>query len=109
MSQKNVQKFRKATTREGRESQLISLAEDLAEKQLRDGTAKPSTINYYLKLGGLREQKEQQLLEKKIDELSAKVESYESTKRMEDKLDAAMLAFGLYSGKNQDDDDEDLY
>ena len=40
-----------ALTVEARENQLISAAIDLAEKQILDGTASPSVLVHYLKLG----------------------------------------------------------
>ena len=42
--EKPVQAARPASTPEAREQQLVSLAVNLAEKQLRDGTAAPSEI-----------------------------------------------------------------
>ena len=42
--------MRPALTPEARENQLIYLATDLAEKQLREGTASSQVITHYLKL-----------------------------------------------------------
>ena len=42
---------RTAFSPEARENQMIALAIDLAEKQLREGTAASSVITHYLKLG----------------------------------------------------------
>lgn len=42
---------RKAATPEGRMQQLTARAFDLAEKQLKDGTIAPSTLNVLLKAG----------------------------------------------------------
>lgn len=66
-----------------REGQLISLAVDMAEKQLRDGTASPSTLNHFLKLGSTREQKEQVILENKAKLVSAQAEEIEHKKQSE--------------------------
>ena len=44
-----------ALTPEDRESQLIAAAVNLAEKQLRDGTASPSVITHYLRLASGKE------------------------------------------------------
>ena len=44
-----VKRGRPALTPEARENQLISLAIDLAEQQLRDGTASSQVITHYLK------------------------------------------------------------
>ena len=42
----NAKKNRVATSPEARENQLISLAVDLAEQQLRDGTASSQVISF---------------------------------------------------------------
>ena len=44
-----------AKTPEARENQLVSLAVDLAERQLLDGTASAQVITHYLKLATERE------------------------------------------------------
>ena len=49
------QTSRPAFTPEARENQLIALAVDRAEKQLRDGTASSQVITHYLKLGASKE------------------------------------------------------
>ena len=53
-------KMRPALTPEAREGQLVSLAVDLAEQQLRDGTASSQVITHYLKLGSMREKLERE-------------------------------------------------
>ena len=93
-----------ATTPEAKENRLISLAVDLAEKQLRDGTASSQVISHYLKLGTSREQLEQRKLEKETRLLEAKVESLESTKRVEELYNKALGAMRSYSGDTFDDD-----
>ena len=40
-----------AMSEEGRENQLIAMAINLAEKQLREGTASSQVITHFLKLG----------------------------------------------------------
>ena len=47
-------KMRPALTPEARENQMIALAVDLAEQQLRDGTASSQVITHYLKLGSTK-------------------------------------------------------
>ena len=56
-------KMRPATSPEARENQLISLAVDLAEKQLIEGTASSQVITHYLKLGSTKEKIEREILE----------------------------------------------
>ena len=46
-----VRKSRKAMDPDAREQQMIALAVDLAEKQLREGTASSQVITHFLKLG----------------------------------------------------------
>ena len=62
---KNSKKIRPASSPEAREKQLISLAVNLAEKQLMEGTASSQVITHYLKLGSTREQLETEIREKK--------------------------------------------
>ncbi|MBR1390783.1 MAG: hypothetical protein IJ567_04950 [Lachnospiraceae bacterium] len=51
-------KMRPALSPEARENQLVSLAVDLAEKQLLEGTASSQVITHYLKLGTTKERLE---------------------------------------------------
>ena len=46
-----------ARTPEARENQMIMYAIDLAEQQLRDGTASSQVITHYLKLGSTNDLK----------------------------------------------------
>ena len=52
-----------ALTREGRENQLIDLAIDQAEKELREGTASSQVLVHYLKLASTREKREKEKME----------------------------------------------
>ena len=63
----NAKKNRVATSPEARENQLISLAVDLAEQQLRDGTASSQVISHFLKLASTKERLEREILEKHKD------------------------------------------
>ena len=60
-------------TPEARENQLIYLATNLAEQQLKDGTASSQVITHYLKLGSTKERIEKEILEKQKELISAKV------------------------------------
>lgn len=90
---------RAATTPEGRESQLVSLAFDLAEKQIQDGTASATVITHFLKLGSTRERLEQQRIQKENLLLSAKVDALQSAKRVEELFEEAIAAMRMYSGQ----------
>lgn len=97
-SNQEVTEFRPATTPEAREDQLIALAVNLAEQQLRDGTASPSVIAHFLKLGSTKERVERQILEQQKDYLAAKTEAIQSSKHSEELFQEAIAAFKNYSG-----------
>jgi len=98
---------RPATTPEGRENQLISLAADLAEKQLVSGTASSQVITHFLKLASTREKLEQERLQRENLLLSAKVDQISSTKTMEKLYEKAIEAMRSYSGQPQEERYED--
>ena len=102
--------IRPALTPEARENQLISLAVDLAEKQLLDGTASSQVITHYLKLGSTKEKVEREILEKQKDLISAKTEALKSTKRIEELYTNAIKAMRSYGGhSNGDEENDDEY
>lgn len=86
---------------EARENQMIALAVDLAEQQLRDGTASSQVITHYLKLGSTKEKIEKEILEKQKELIAAKTEALQSTKRIEELYTEAMEAMKDYGGKNE--------
>ena len=98
-----------ATTPEGRENQMISLAVDLAEKQLREGTAAAQVISHYLKLGTSREQLEQEKLRRENALLEAKSEAIASAKRTEELFGQALNAMRRYSGQDPIEESDDDY
>lgn len=97
-------KMRPALTPEARENQLISLAVDLAEKQLIEGTASSQVITHYLKLGSTKERIEKEILEKQKELIDAKTENLKSTKRVEELYADALNAMRDYSGQGEKDD-----
>ena len=99
-------KIRPALTPEARENQLIYLATELAEQQLRDGTASSQVITHYLKLGSSKERIEKEILEKQKELISAKTESLQSAKRIEELYSNAIAAMKKYSGHGGVEDDE---
>lgn len=102
-------KIRPATTPEARENQLISLAVDLAEKQLLEGTASSQVITHYLKLGSTKERIEREILEKQKALIEAKTENLQSAKRIEELYTNAINAMKNYSGQNNSSEDDDDY
>lgn len=98
---------RPATTPQGRENQLISLATDLAERQLQDGSASAQVISHFLKLGSTREQLEQERLARENELLRARVESLASQKRIEELYESALNAMRTYAGHEPSEDHYD--
>lgn len=96
-----------AVTEESRENQLVSLAVDLAEKQLEAGTASSQVITHYLKLGSTRERLEQERLKRENELLNSKVELMASAKRVEELYETALNAMRLYAGQHANQDDVD--
>jgi predicted unusual protein kinase regulating ubiquinone biosynthesis (AarF/ABC1/UbiB family) len=101
--------MRPAFTPDARENQMISLAIDLAEKQLADGTASSQVITHFLKLGSSRERLEQELLVKQKELQEAKTKSLKSSENSEILYKGALRAMRIYSGSGgeQDDAEED--
>ena len=98
-----VKKIRPALTPEARENQMISLAVDLAEKQLQEGTASSQVITHYLKLGSMRERLEREKLAEENKLLRARTKSIEEAADMKDLYEKAIKAMQRYSGNGDDD------
>lgn len=94
---------RPASTPEQRENQLIALSVDLAEQQLKDGTASAQVITHYLKLGSSREKLEQERLKQEVVVLNARAEQLESQKRVEELYANALDAMRRYAGQQVED------
>lgn len=94
--------MRPALTVEARESQLVNLAIDLAEKQLREGTASSQVITHYLKLGSTKERLEKEILEKQKQLIEAKAQSINDEKDRKVLYKEAIEAMKRYSGHGDD-------
>lgn len=101
--------IRRPTTPEARENQLIDLAIDLAEKQLRNGTASSQVITHYLKLGSTKERLEKELMETQKNFVNAKTESLlttrHDTERLEELFQQAINAQREYNGEEVDENE----
>lgn len=101
-----LRETRPAITPEARENQMISLAVDLAEQQLKSGTASSQVITHYLKLGSTKEKIEKEILERQKDLITAKTENLQSARRVEELFSSAMDAFKSYRGMSEEDSDD---
>lgn len=84
---------------EEQENRMIMLATNLAEQQLRDGTASSQVITHYLKLGSTKEKLEKEKLIEENKLLKAKTEALESAKSLEESYIKAVEAMKRYSGQ----------
>lgn len=102
--------IRPALTPEAEENQMISLAIDLAKKQLLDGTASSQVITHFLQLGSSKRKLEAEIMEQQRELLSAKTEALKSTKTIESLYNKAISAMREYSGQTDEgDNDEEQY
>lgn len=96
-------KLRPALTPEARENQLISLATDLVEKRLIEGTASSQETTHFLKLATQEAKLKLKILEKQEELISAKTESIKSAQRTEELYRDAIIAMRKYSGGGADE------
>ena len=81
---------------DARENQMISLAQDLAEQRLRDGTASSQLVVHYLKLGTAKARLEKQLLSAQVELAKAKTEAYHAAKENAETYKKAVEAMRRY-------------
>lgn len=105
-SNSQERKIRPALHPESREQQMISLAVDLAEKQMLEGTASSQVITHFLKLGTEKAKLEREKLANETELLKAKKESIESDKRKEELFERAIKAMQRYSGHGDEDNEQ---
>ena len=105
MKKKDNKKFKPALTPEARENQLIYLATELAEKQLREGTASSQVITHYLKLGSTKEKIEKEILSRQKELITAKTEALKSAMDTEKLYKEAIEAMKSYQGDTTEIED----
>lgn len=100
----NNRRIRPALSPEARENQLISLAIDLVEQRLIDGTASSQETTHFLKLASTKARIEKEILEKQKELISAKTENLKSAQRIEELYAEAITAMRNYSGNGDPDE-----
>lgn len=101
---KEKKKIRPALTPEARENQMISLAYDLVEQRLLDGTATSQETTFFLKMGSERERLERETMRKNQELIEAKKENLASAKSQEELYLKALAAMRTYSGNDSEGD-----
>lgn len=93
-------------TLESVESQMVSLATDVARKQMEDGTASAQVITHYLKLGTTLARLETEKLVRENELLKAKTEAIKSQANVDILYKEALQAMRAYSGNTNLHDQE---
>lgn len=96
-------KGRPAMTPASRQNQMISLAMDLVEERLRNGTATSQETTHFLKLATEESKLKNKLLEAQAEVAEAKKRELESRERSEELMREAIAAFRSYSGAGDSD------
>lgn len=105
-ARKEKPRRRPAATPEARENQMVSLAVDLAERQMLEGTASAQVITHFLKLGTEREKLERERLRQEIILGQAKADQIASAERVEKLYSQALKAMRQYQGQEFDDEED---
>lgn len=93
-----------ALTPAGREARMVAYAMDLAEEQLRNGTASSQVITHFLKLGLEERRLELERLENENQLLRAKADQIRSSKESKELYAEAIKAMLRYSANDRDED-----
>ena len=99
-----LRKPRPALTPEAREQQLVSLAVDLVEQRLIDGTASSQETTHFLKLATQKYREELALVKAQKEKAEAQIEAMKSAKRVESLYEDAIKAFRNYNGQGEEDE-----
>lgn len=91
-------KIRPALTPEARENQLISLATDLVERRLIEGTASSQETTHFLKLASSKYKEEVTRLRHENELIKAKTKALEDAADMKGLYAEAIAAMRRYSG-----------
>ena len=95
---------RPAISPEARMSQLTGLAVDLAEQQLRDGTASSQVITHFLKYAAKEKEIELQILERQRDLITAKTDQINAQREEDVDYKEVIRAIKGYQGRSDPDE-----
>lgn len=96
-----------ALTPEAAERRCIESAYNLAQRQLDEGSASPSVVVHFLKMGTARAQLEQEKLRKETELLQTKKVAIEETQHMEQMFSEAIAAMKRYQGYSEEEEDDE--
>lgn len=87
---------------------MISLAMDLVEKRLREGTASSAETTHFLKLATVKSELEKTKLEEENKLLRAKTETLKAAKENAELYKQAIRAMREYSGLDSEEEEYDM-
>lgn len=93
-----------ATTPEARENQMISLAVDHAELQLREGTAPAAVVVHYLRLADEKTKLEREKLRKEILLTEKKIQQTDTADDLKQMFEEATTMFKVYQGHSTEEE-----
>ena len=105
----NAKPMRPAIDPENREQQLISLAVDLVEQRLRDGTASAQETVHYLKLASSKTKVDLERAKLENELIRAKTQSIKDQADLKVLYKDAIEAMKRYSGHGGSVEEEDAY
>lgn len=104
----NNKPIRPALNPDSRENQMISLAVDLVEQRLRDGTASAQETVHYLKLASRKAKLEAERAELENELIKAKTQAIHDQADIKLLYKEAIAAMRRYSGHGGDYDEEEV-
>ena len=105
-SNSNKKPLRPAMSPEAREQQLTSLAVDLVEQRLIDGTASAQETVHFLKLASQKTKLELERARLENELIKAKTQSIKDQAAMKALYKDAIAAMRRYSGHGSDEEDD---
>jgi hypothetical protein len=100
----NTKTIKPALSPEARDNQMISLAYDLAQQRLLDGTASSQEVTHFLKMGSEKTRLEIEHLREEVQLLRAKTKAYDNAEEIKILYKDALDAMRNYAGHGDPED-----
>jgi hypothetical protein len=101
--------LRPALSPEARENQMITLAMDLVEQRLRDGTASSQETTHFLKAASQKAKLEMERLRLENELTAAKTKAIANAEEIKVLYEDAIKAMRRYSGHGDEDEEYEDY
>lgn len=107
LSASDLKPIRPALNPQSRENQMISLAVDLVEQRLRDGTASAQETVHYLKLASTKAKLESERAQLENELIRAKIQSLRDQADIKKLYNDAIDAMRRYSGHGNGSEEQE--